>query len=49
MPTVIPASAYKGLEADVPTVGTVTNIVINKNVPDDTGLQDRQDPVRPLG
>jgi TRAP transporter TAXI family solute receptor len=35
MPTVIPASAYKGLEADVPTVGTVTNIVINKNVPDE--------------
>ncbi len=35
MPTVIPQSAYKGLEGDVPTVGTVTNIIINKNVPDD--------------
>ena len=35
MPTVVPQSAYKGLEADVPTVGTVTNIIINKDVPDD--------------
>ena len=35
MPTVIPQSAYKGLTADVPTVGTVTNIVIHKDVPDD--------------
>lgn len=35
MPTVIPASAYKGLTADVPTVGTVTSIVVNKDVPDD--------------
>ncbi len=35
MPTVIPQSAYKGLEGDVPTVGTVTNIIINKDVPDD--------------
>lgn len=35
MPTTIPKSAYKGLAADVPTVGTVTNIVINKDVPDD--------------
>ena len=35
MPTVIPASAYKGLPGDVPTVGTVTNIIIHKDVPDD--------------
>jgi TRAP transporter TAXI family solute receptor len=35
MATVIPKGAYKGLEADVPAVGTVTAIVINKNVSDD--------------
>jgi len=35
MPTVIPQAAYKGLPADVPTVGTVTNIIVNKDVPDD--------------
>jgi len=35
METAIPMSAYKGLEADVPAVGTVTAIVINKNVSDD--------------
>ncbi len=35
MPTVIPAGAYKSLDHDVPTVGTVTSIVVNKNVPDD--------------
>ena len=35
MPTVIPQSAYKGLEGDVPTVGTVTNIIVNKDVPDE--------------
>jgi TRAP-type uncharacterized transport system substrate-binding protein len=34
METAIPMNAYKGLEADVPAVGTVTAIVINKNVPD---------------
>jgi TRAP transporter TAXI family solute receptor len=35
MATAIPQSAYKGLQADVPAVGTVTAIVINKNVSDD--------------
>jgi len=35
MPTVIPKGAYKGLDHDVPTVGTVTCILINKDVPDD--------------
>ena len=35
MPTVIPMTAYKGLTADVPTVGTVTNIVCNKDVPEE--------------
>jgi TRAP transporter TAXI family solute receptor len=35
MPTVIPASAYKGLPGDISTVGTVTNIIIHKDVPDD--------------
>ena len=35
MPTVIPTSAYKGLTADVPTVGTVTNIVCHKDVPEE--------------
>lgn len=35
MRTEIPVDAYKGLEAPVPTVGTVTNIIINKDVPDD--------------
>jgi TRAP transporter TAXI family solute receptor len=35
MDTVIPKTAYKGMEADVPAVGTVTCIVINKNVSDD--------------
>ncbi len=35
MATMIPAGAYKGLEADVPAVGTVTAIVINKDVSDD--------------
>lgn len=33
--TVIPASAYKGSTADVPTLGVVTVLVINKDVPDD--------------
>jgi len=35
MATVIPAGAYKGLAADVPAVGTVTAIVIHKDVSDD--------------
>lgn len=35
MATVVPVGAYKGLKADVPAVGTVTCIVINKDVPDD--------------
>lgn len=33
--TVIPKSAYKGMEADVPTLGVVTVLVINKDVPGD--------------
>ncbi|UCD77293.1 MAG: TAXI family TRAP transporter solute-binding subunit [Desulfobacterales bacterium] len=33
--TVIPMSAYKGMEADVAAVGTVTAIVIHKDVSDD--------------
>jgi TRAP transporter TAXI family solute receptor len=35
METVIPVDAYKGLTADVPAVGTVTAIVISKDVSDD--------------
>ncbi len=35
MATTIPKGAYKGLEKDVPAVGTVTCIVINKDVPDE--------------
>jgi len=35
METVIPKDAYKGLTGDVPAVGTVTCIIINKDVPDD--------------
>jgi TRAP transporter TAXI family solute receptor len=35
MRTEIPASAYKGLTAPVPTVGTVTCLIVNKDVPDD--------------
>jgi len=35
MPTLIPKTAYKGMTEDVPTVGTVTCIVVNKDVPDD--------------
>jgi TRAP transporter TAXI family solute receptor len=34
MATVVPKGAYKGLEADVPAVGTVTAIVIHKDVSD---------------
>jgi TRAP transporter TAXI family solute receptor len=33
--TVIPASAYEGVTEDVPTLGVVTIMVINKDVPDD--------------
>jgi TRAP transporter TAXI family solute receptor len=33
--TVIPTSAYKGTTADVATLGVVTVLVINKDVPDD--------------
>ncbi len=33
--TVIPKTAYKGLEADVPTLGVVTVLVINKDLSDD--------------
>jgi len=35
METAIPKDAYKGMKADVPTVGTVTCLVVNKDVPDD--------------
>ena len=35
MPTVIPKGSYKGLDQDIPTVGTVTALVVNKDVPDD--------------
>lgn len=35
MATVIPQDAYKGLPGDIPATGTVTCIVINKDVPDD--------------
>jgi TRAP transporter TAXI family solute receptor len=35
METVIPKGAYKDLESDVPTVGTVTAIIIHKDVSDD--------------
>ncbi len=35
MPTKIPKDAYKGMTEDVPTVGTVTCIVINKDVPEE--------------
>jgi len=35
METVIPKDAYKGLPGDIPAVGTVTCIIISKDVPDD--------------
>jgi TRAP transporter TAXI family solute receptor len=35
METVIPKDAYKDMTADVPAVGTVTSIIVNKDVPDD--------------
>jgi TRAP transporter TAXI family solute receptor len=34
-PIMIPKEAYKSLNEDVPTMGTVTNIIISKNVSDD--------------
>jgi TRAP transporter TAXI family solute receptor len=34
-PIMIPKEAYKSLDADVPTMGTVTNIIISKDVSDD--------------
>ena len=39
MDTVIPKTAYKDMDADVPAVGTVTCIVINKNIPDDVAYK----------
>jgi TRAP transporter TAXI family solute receptor len=39
MPTVIPKSAYKGLTADVQTVGTVTNIIVSADLSDDLVYQ----------
>ena len=33
--TVIPKSAYKGMTDDVPTLGVVTVLVVNKDLPDD--------------
>jgi len=35
MKTVVPKTAYKGMEKDIPAIGTVTCIVVNKNLPDD--------------
>ena len=35
MATAIPKGAYKGVEDDVPAVGTVTSIIIHKDVSDD--------------
>jgi len=39
MPTVIPKTAYKGMTEDVPTVGTVTNIIASADLPDDLAYQ----------
>jgi TRAP transporter TAXI family solute receptor len=39
MQTVIPKTAYKGLPADIPTVGTVTNIIASADMPDDLVYQ----------
>jgi hypothetical protein len=39
MPTVIPKTAYKGMTEDVPTVGTVTEIVCSADLPDDLVYQ----------
>jgi TRAP transporter TAXI family solute receptor len=35
MPAIIPKDAYKGVDQDIPTVGTVTCVVISKDVSDD--------------
>ena len=35
MGTIIPKGSYKGLDQDVPTVGTVTCLVTSKDVPED--------------
>lgn len=39
MQTVIPKTAYTGMTADVPTVGTVTNIIASADLPDDLAYQ----------
>jgi TRAP transporter TAXI family solute receptor len=39
MPTVIPKTAYKGMEADVPTVGTVTNIIASADLSEELAYQ----------
>jgi len=39
MPTIIPKTAYKGLTADVQTVGTVTNIIVSADLSDDLVYQ----------
>jgi hypothetical protein len=35
MRTEIPVDAYKGLDGPVPTVGTVTSLIVNKDVPEE--------------
>jgi hypothetical protein len=39
MATVIPKTAYKGMKADVPAVGTVTAVIANKDLPDDIAYE----------
>jgi TRAP transporter TAXI family solute receptor len=39
MAAVIPKTAYKGMEADVPAVGTVTCVVASKDLPDDLAYE----------
>lgn len=39
MATVIPRTAYKGMEADVPAIGTVTCVVADKNLPNDIAYE----------
>lgn len=39
MATVIPKTAYKGMKADVPAVGTVTCVITDKNLPDDVAYE----------
>lgn len=39
MHTAIPMTAYKGMTEDVPTVGTVTNIIASADLPDDLAYQ----------